>query len=597
MDTNFEDQHSEFKREEYTRSYDTRYISEIQHLGLGTYRVIKDMESYIRDNKVKAQFKIWDDQWVNLLNKNQSLANKEANLNIADVRTIEARNIQKQIENLLLDSANNDTTIDWETLKDNEKYSVENPKIHVNEELKKVKIPPKPVLKENSNEPNKLYYQPQLSIVDKMFKSLGQKKIDHAEELYQTAISIWKNEINETENYNKKIQEVYAIQLNDVEKQKESIRKKYETLDKEWTKQAVDFYNMQDEQNIKIDKQKALYFEKDPEAVTEYNELVLNESIYPECFPRGFEIEYNSANKILIVEYTLPAPEQFPTLTEVKYIAVKKELKETHLSETQIAKLYDVAIYNITLKTLYALFKADVAEAIEAIVFNGWVTAINKATGKKVNNCIVTIQAKKNEFLEIELYNVDPKICFKNFKGISSSKLSGITAVQPIAQLNKNDKRFVASQDVADQLNEGINLAAMNWEDFEHLIRELFEKEFCDNGGEVKVTQASRDGGVDAIAFDPDPIRGGKIVIQTKRYTNTVGVSAVRDLYGTVMNEGATKGILVTTADYGPDAYEFSKNKPLTLMNGANLLYLLEKHGHKAKIDIAEAKRMQNGQI
>ncbi|HEY1464738.1 MAG TPA: restriction endonuclease, partial [Terriglobales bacterium] len=96
----------------------------------------------------------------------------------------------------------------------------------------------------------------------------------------------------------------------------------------------------------------------------------------------------------------------------------------------------------------------------------------------------------------------------------------------------------------------------------------------------------------DAIAFDPDPIRGGKIVIQAKRYTNPVGVSAVRDLFGTVHNEGATKGILVTTSDYGPDAYEFAKGKPLTLLSGSELLYLLEKHGHRAKIDLAEAKRI-----
>ena len=130
----------------------------------------------------------------------------------------------------------------------------------------------------------------------------------------------------------------------------------------------------------------------------------------------------------------------------------------------------------------------------------------------------------------------------------------------------------------------------MNWEDFEHLIRALFEKEFSGNGGEVKVTRASRDGGVDAIAFDPDPIKGGKIVIQAKRYTNIVGVSAVRDLYGTVLNEGANKGILVTTSDYGSDSYEFIKGKPLTLLNGNNLLYLLEKHGQKARIDIQEAK-------
>ena len=81
-------------------------------------------------------------------------------------------------------------------------------------------------------------------------------------------------------------------------------------------------------------------------------------------------------------------------------------------------------------------------------------------------------------------------------------------------------------------------------------------------------------------------------MIQAKRYTNTVGVSSVRDLYGTVLNEGASKGILVTTADYGPDAYEFAKGKPLVLLSGANLLHLLEKHGHKAKIDLKEAKRI-----
>ena len=60
------------------------------------------------------------------------------------------------------------------------------------------------------------------------------------------------------------------------------------------------------------------------------------------------------------------------------------------------------------------------------------------------------------------------------------------------------------------------------------------------------------------------------------------------------MNEGATKGILVTTSNYGNDAYEFAKGKPLTLMNGANLLFLLEKQGHKAKIDLKEAKELNN---
>lgn len=73
---------------------------------------------------------------------------------------------------------------------------------------------------------------------------------------------------------------------------------------------------------------------------------------------------------------------------------------------------------------------------------------------------------------------------------------------------------------------------------------------------------------------------------------NTVGVSAVRDLYGTVMNEGASKGILVTTSDYGSDAHEFARGKPLTLLSGSNLLHLLAKHGMGAHIDLNEARKV-----
>jgi len=177
-------------------------------------------------------------------------------------------------------------------------------------------------------------------------------------------------------------------------------------------------------------------------------------------------------------------------------------------------------------------------------------------------------------------------------KGVGSSKLHSLVPIAPILKIDRVDRRFVSSYDVTDNIDEGFNLAAMDWEDFEHLIRELFEKAFSTAGGEVKVTRASRDGGVDAVIFDPDPLRGGKIVVQAKRYTNVVGVSAVRDLYGTVVNEGANKGILVTTADYGPDAYEFAKGKPLQLLNGSNLLHLLEQQGHKARIDLKEAKKI-----
>jgi restriction system protein len=113
----------------------------------------------------------------------------------------------------------------------------------------------------------------------------------------------------------------------------------------------------------------------------------------------------------------------------------------------------------------------------------------------------------------------------------------------------------------------------------------------------VRVTQASHDRGVDALVFDPDPVRGGKYVIQAKRYTITVDVSSVRDLYGTVLNEGANRGILVTTSNYGPDAYDFARDKPLTLIDGSRLLHLLQKHGYNFRIDLKDARRLLAEQL
>ena len=40
------------------------------------------------------------------------------------------------------------------------------------------------------------------------------------------------------------------------------------------------------------------------------------------------------------------------------------------------------------------------------------------------------------------------------------------------------------------------------------------------------------------------------------------------------------------------NAVEFAKGKPLTLLDGNNLLALLQKHGYKARINIEEAKKL-----
>ena len=236
------------------------------------------------------------------------------------------------------------------------------------------------------------------------------------------------------------------------------------------------------------------------------------------------------------------------------------------------------------------IYNNKVFDLFDAVVLNGMVNTIDKSTGNEMVACILSVRVNKEKFESLNLASIDAKSWFRSVKGVAAANIANITPVQPIQVLDKEDERFIEGYSVIDSINEGVNLAAIDWKDFENLINEVFGQEFSANGGEVKITQASRDGGVDAVAFDPDPIRGGKIVIQAKRYTNVVGVSAVRDLYGTLMNEGAMKGILVTTSYFGNDAYDFANGKPIQLIDGGQLLGLLEKHGHKARIDLKEAK-------
>jgi restriction system protein len=49
--------------------------------------------------------------------------------------------------------------------------------------------------------------------------------------------------------------------------------------------------------------------------------------------------------------------------------------------------------------------------------------------------------------------------------------------------------------------------------EFEDLVAALFRA----MGMEVMTTERTGDGGVDVRAMDPDPVRGGKLVIQVKR--------------------------------------------------------------------------------
>lgn len=538
-----------------------RYFVDFWHKELSLHKELSAPDIYLLQGKVDALMAAWDKKFAEHQRRSALVARKD----VAEQMTLEATASLDALSSILLDALKKDPRVNWEALKDRRNFNASS------------HFPAPPPRRQIEYEPT--YAAPQISFWDILLGRKG-RKISVAELLFTARVQEWKLE-----------EERNAATFAAATCEWTAAKAAFEG-DLEKKRQA--FLSEQSSKNARVDALALGVASGDTQSVVEFAMLVLERSDYGELFEKSFEIDYVPEEKTLLVEYELPSLDHMPLLKAARFVPTTGELKETYISEREQKVNYDATCYQVNLRTLHELFRADEHRNFERILFNGSATYVDRTTGRDTTNCIMSVLVKRSDFEVIDLRRVDPKACFKSLKGVSASTLSALAAIPPVMELNKEDRRFVDPRSAVDGIGEATNLASMDWNDFEHLVRELFEKEFASRGGEVKVTQASADGGVDAVAFDPDPITGGKIIIQAKRYTRAVGVSAVRDLYGTMQHEGASRGILITTADYGPDAYQFASGKPITLFTGANLLYLLEKHGYRAKIDLREARKELN---
>jgi restriction system protein len=353
---------------------------------------------------------------------------------------------------------------------------------------------------------------------------------------------------------------------------------------KDYEVQKAAFLNEVEDSNAEVAKQELSYGNGEPEAVVSYYTMVLERSMYPEGFPQEFRIANVPESRELVVDYELPPIKVIPSELEFRYVKAKDEITSKARTKADIKERYQDIVAAVTLRTISEVLTHDRGDNVDVVVFNGNLRTVDKATGKDVRPCLISVRTTKENFSEINLSKVDKHICLKNLGASVSPRASEALAIKPIIEFDMVDRRFVEDDDVLAGLESRPNLMDLNPYEFENLVTNLFTQ----MGLESKLTRSSKDGGIDCVAFDARPVVGGKVVIQAKRWKNTVGVSAVRDLYGTMMNEGANKGILVTTSGYGPDAFTFANDKPIELIDGPGLLYYLEQIGTKVRIIMPE---------
>ena len=114
-------------------------------------------------------------------------------------------------------------------------------------------------------------------------------------------------------------------------------------------------------------------------------------------------------------------------------------------------------------------------------------------------------------------------------------------------------------------------LKAMTWQEFELLVGETFRRlgyQVIETGG------GGADGGADLLLA-----KGGRrFVVQCKHYkTGRVGAPVVREVVGVAVHEKAQGAFVVTVGSFTRAAEAFAKGKPLHLIDGGQLMAMIEK--------------------
>jgi restriction system protein len=149
------------------------------------------------------------------------------------------------------------------------------------------------------------------------------------------------------------------------------------------------------------------------------------------------------------------------------------------------------------------------------------------------------------------------------FTGIMSLIVNFIRKKKAAANSYRREDMFERQTNLPD-------ISALTWKEFEKFIGEAYRRQ----GYEVEERGGSgADEGIDLILRK----KGEKVLVQCKHWqAYQVGVNIVRELYGVVAAEGATKGIIVTTGYFTRDAENFAHGKPMLLIRGNELSRLVE---------------------
>jgi restriction system protein len=379
---------------------------------------------------------------------------------------------------------------------------------------------------------------------------------------------------NLIQTFIKPIREKYNKYVEELELQYSNGYKLYEEKENKILEEIV---NRKEEYDLHVkgikDNGKNLYKDANPDFISSYKKHILNNSEYPFNYNKKIDVNYFNESKELLVNYLLPKRDIIPTTKEYKYLKTKDEITKTERKLKEINDIYKEVILSIPLRTMYESFNSHAKEHIDSIVFNGYIEDIDLSTGRDINPCMISVMTSKQDFNERNLSKIDKYKCLDDMNArLSIDSNFEFKEVFPIKTFDSITNCIIE--------DDNINLLKMDPFDFEKFATNLLRK----MGYDAIPTKPSKDGGIDGEFYYNDSLISGKIVIQVKRYKDTVGIANLREFDSVIKTSKAMKGIMIATSEFSQECKELALEENIQLIGKSELLRLLNEYGINAYI-------------
>ncbi|TDN46408.1 restriction system protein [Curtobacterium flaccumfaciens] len=167
------------------------------------------------------------------------------------------------------------------------------------------------------------------------------------------------------------------------------------------------------------------------EAVEEYVDIVLANSVYPDTFEVTHQAEFDASTSEVLLRAIVPAPDAVPGVKSYRWVKATDDIVGSPATKKDINERYGDALAQVALRTLHEVFEADRRGIIQTVGLQVGPATKDPATGLDRFFPLVAVSASRDQFTQFDLGAVVPAATLDLLGAATSKNPAALTVVDP----------------------------------------------------------------------------------------------------------------------------------------------------------------------